>query len=721
LTRLNSSQFQVLDRYERVAPFIQATSEASDNNRDLLGFLPRGLFDEYARRNDLFVLAAMDGAELKFAGHLLFDRKHPRAKVLQLFVASEYRGRRCARLLVEHLVKMLTREGFTSIYARVGEDMSEANERWGALGFRVQRTEPGGATTGRVIVVRVRELESPQLFPTRVIDPADPLGIIRTPTTEIPLFLIDLNVLFDLSPQRKRHEEAILLFKAERADFCKLAISDELLTELARSATPGRPDSMMDLARTFSTFPVSKAKAGDAVFDELHKLVFPQKTAASLGANDVSDLRHLITAIENGLSGLVTNDRASLHASAAIEARFDIQVISPKGFIPPESAGLVTTAFETSSANLALTTMAQSDEADVRALLSRLQVPASAVASGWLSPLSGRQVFTSYVIRNGSDLLAYMTWPALKQDGAVVVRAALDETRAFSREAAHGVVMHCMNMNVGGPTTLKLVTPGNQVFVHDVARSVGFGGVPGSKDLTKLALGRVITKATWNQCRSELAVIARLKIDSHLPVFRRMDQQIGYITPNGDSGFETLERMETLLTPTLFCLPGRPAVVTPIRHEFASRLLGHSPQGSLLPLPAANLFRERHYLSGSSNFQQLKRGNLILFYESKHPRSRGELVAIARVRRSYLKEVSALDDSDLGRSVLTPDTLPEIGRETLKTVTVFDNLFRLPAPISLDRLQDLGCGRPNDLIKTRPISDTQLQAILAEAFEIHDR
>jgi GNAT superfamily N-acetyltransferase len=493
LARLNTDRFQILDRYERVAPFIQAANDASDNNRDFLGFLPRSLFDEYARRNDLFVLAAMDGADLKYAGHLLFDRKHPRTKVLQLFIASEYRGCKCARLLVEHLVKMLTREGFTSIYARVGEDMSEANERWGALGFRVQRTEPGGVTTGRMIVVRVRELESPQLFPTRVMDPADPLGIIRTPTTEVPLFLIDLNVLFDLSPQRKRHEEAILLFKAERADFCKLAISDELLAELARSATPGRPDSMMDLARTFSTFPVSKAKPGDAVFDELHRLVFPQKTAGGLIANDVSDLRHLITAIENGLAGLVTNDQASLRASASIEARFHIQVISPKAFMPPESVGLVATAFETSTANLALTPMAQSDEPEVRAL------------------------------------------------------------------------------------------------------------------------------------------------------------------------------------------------------------------------------------SGSSNFQQLKRGTLILFYESKHPRSRGELVAIGRVRRSYLKEVSALDDSDLGQSVLTPDTLPEIGSATLKTVTVFDNLFRLPSPISLDRLQDLGCGRPNDLITTRPISDTQLQAILAEAFEIHER
>lgn len=719
MTRLESDEFQILDRYEKVVPFIQAVNEASDSHKELLGFLPKSLFDEYARRDDLFVLTAWDNSDLKYAGHLLFDRRHPRATVRQLFVANEFRGRKCARLLVEHLVSMLTREGFTSIYARVGEDMKEANERWGALGFNVQRTELGGVTTGRTIVVRVRELESPQLFPTRVIDPADPLGIIRTPTTEVPLFLLDLNVLFDLSPQRRRHEEAVLLFKAERADFCKLAISDELLDELARSAISGRPDSMMDLARTFSTFPVSKAKSGDTVFDDLHRLVFPNKTAEALLANDVSDLRHLLTVIENGLSGLVTNDQASLRASAAIEGRFHIQVISPKAFIPQEPISAASTAFETSTASLAVTPLGQSDEAEVRILLAKLKVSAAAVASGWLSQLSGRQLLTSYVIRrNGQDLLAYMTWPALKQDRVVTIRAAVDETNALSREAAHGVVMHCMNLKIDGPTTLKLITPGNQVFINDAARAVGFCGMPGSKDLTKLALGRVITKATWDQCRSDLAVIAKLKIDGRIPNFRRIDQQIGYITPSGDSGFETLERMETLLTPTLFCLPGRPAVITPIRHEFAPRLLGHSPQESLLPLPAANLFRERHYLSGSSNFQQLKRGTLILFYESNHPRSRGELVAIARVRRSYLKEASALDESDLGQSVLTPETIPAIGSATLKTVTVFDNLFRLPVPISLDRLQDLGCGKPTDLIRTRPINDTQLQSILAEAFEV---
>ena len=292
----------MLDRYGDVVPYISAVSDASDTHRDLLGFFPRGVFDEFARRDDLFILVSEGRSGPEYAGHLMFERRHPRATIRQIFVIPEHRGQRCARLLIDHLVAILTREGFTSIYARVGEDMCEANERWRPLGFRVQRTEPGGVTTGRTIVVRVRELESPQLFPTRAIDQSDPLGIGNAPSVELPLFLVDLNVLFDLSPRRKRHDEAIALFRAERADFCKLAISEELIAELERTAVPGRPDAMMDLARTFTRFPISKVTKEDPTFQEIHQLVFPNKSASELTSNDTSDLRHLITAVENGLA-----------------------------------------------------------------------------------------------------------------------------------------------------------------------------------------------------------------------------------------------------------------------------------------------------------------------------------------------------------------------------------------------------------------------------------
>jgi hypothetical protein len=105
-----------------------------------------------------------------------------------------------------------------------------------------------------------------------------------------------------------------------------------------------------------------------------------------------------------------------------------------------------------------------------------------------------------------------------------------------------------------------------------------------------------------------------------------------------------------------------------------------------------------------------------VFYESHPPRGKGEVIAIARVRRSYLKSAQSLEASDFTRSVLTGETISDIGSSDMKTATVFDNLFSMPHPIPLERLQSLGCGRPSDLITTRPINDTQLQAILAEAF-----
>jgi ribosomal protein S18 acetylase RimI-like enzyme len=709
---MDLSLVRILQQYDQVALFLSAVSASSDAHRDLVGFVRRGVFEEFARRNDLFVLAILKGNKLEYIGHLLFARRYPRAQVLQLLVLPEYRGQKCGRLLCDRLVELLTRDGFTSIYARVGEDMREANEAWQALKFRVQRTEPGGATTGRTIVVRVRELESPQLFPTHAVDQADPLGLARSLSTETPLFLVDLNVLFDLSPHRGRHESAVTLFQAERANFCKLAISDELIAELARTGPAGRPDPMMNLARTFTRFPVSDVKVGDPIVQELAKLVFPHKGVTSLSPNDVSDLRHLVTCMENSLAGLITNDQASLGAAREIEARFGVQVLSPMAFVPEESMGRTPSAYDTGHSDLELLPAGESDDAEVRSLLLRLGVTATDLASGWIS-----RIATRYIVRSGSKLVAYMSWSALRHEGVTTIRAAIDEAAPNAVDAARGVIMQCMSLNVDGPTTLRLKSPPDQILLRDVARGVGFCGARGTSDLTKLAFGRVATKGNWHRVRVELAEISGLKMEGRFPQYRRIEQQVPYFTQSGVHGYETLERIETLLSPALFCFPGRPAVITPIKHKYAKLLLAHSPQGSLLPSPASNLFQDRHFINGPNAFNQLKRGTLMLFYESNPPRGKGELVAIARVRRSYLKDSAALEDRDLKQSVLNQETMADIGRAEMKTVTVFDNVFALPVPISLSRLQQLDCGRPNDLITTRAIGDTQLQEILAEAFK----
>ncbi len=213
-----------------------------------------------------------------------------------------------------------------------------------------------------------------------------------------------------------------------------------------------------------------------------------------------------------------------------------------------------------------------------------------------------------------------------------------------------------------------------------------------------------------------MAAFADLRLGSEWPAFREIDQQVAFIAPNGDRLHQPLEKLETFLSPALFCFPGRPAVITPIEYKYAQPLLRHSKQSTLLPASSSSLFSERHFISGRNPYRYLTRGALVIFYESHPPRGKGELVAIARVRRSYLKSAQSLEASDYARSVLTSETVGEIGTSEMKTVTVFDCLFPFPHPIPLERLQSLGCGQPTDLITTRPINDTQLQTILTEAF-----
>ena len=89
---------------------------------------------------------------------------------------------------------------------------------------------------------------------------------------------------------------------------------------------------------------------------------------------------------------------------------------------------------------------------------------------------------------------------------------------------------------------------------------------------------------------------------------------------------------------------------------------------------------------------------------------------MSRVREAYLKPCDQFTLSDLQQSVLTTETLTDIGKSSMKTVVVFDNIFTLPMPIDFKSLKRLGYGRPNDLITTHLISKELLQAILHEGF-----
>lgn len=714
-----ADNFKVISGQHATASFINDVQKAADEHRNSLGFLPKSVYAEFARRGYLYVLVETSPKGYVYAGHLLFDCTFPRAKIVQMFTLQKYRRSGLATKLINHLKEFLTQKSFTSIYARVAEDLLEANAYWDRQQFYVQRIVEGGSTRKRKILVRCHELASPQLFPSSGINADNPLGLATSSTSDTPLYLLDLNVLFDLSPRRLRHDEAASLFQAERMNFCRLAISTEIREELQRTAHQGKTDPMESFINIFPSFPLFQDNDSETLLEDLASMIFPEKKEkAQLSTNDKSDLRHVATVIQRNLAGLITNDNAILEAAQQIKSKYGVEVLSPSAFKLDESASLGSSKFETANnSTLTLLEVSSVDELPVHALLSKLKLSGSTISTGWLPTEAHGRIATRCAVWDDTTLVGYLTWSVRDNTGSVIARVAVDETNPHALSAARILLIYLLEqLSPNGPYQVRLELPPHQSYVRELASGFGFSRSPEQNCLSKIILGGVLTSKTWSTYQDKLAKKSNLKLPASIPIYRSIDQQIQILTPDGNQTHVTLDSLESLLSPALFCLPGRPAVITPVQRSFSEALLGHSRQASLLPMSTASLFQDRHYLSSPRTLQHFKRGTLILFYESTKQKGRSEIVAIARVRQAFLKPSNTFDESDLTQSVLTATSLPNIGKSNIKTVTVFDNIYPLHHPVPLKSLQRIGCGRPNDLITTHPISDIQLQEILREAF-----
>jgi ribosomal protein S18 acetylase RimI-like enzyme len=715
----SNNTYEIFGRYDDVAPFLAQIVQAADAHRNALGWFADSVFQDFARRERLLVITDSPPSGRRYLGHLLFRPQYPRAHVMQMLTLPEFKRRGLASQLLEHLRAQLTQNGFISVYARVAEDLVESNEFWHKQGFYVQRVVKGGAVRNRQIHVRCHELASPQLFPASGIDAENPLGLLASATDVVPLFLLDLNVLFDVAPRRPRHAEAASLFQAERSNFCRLAISTEIREELQRTAHVGRTDPMAAYISLYPSFPLTDAKDGGKLLDDLAALIFPDRfKSKQLTANDRSDLRHVATAIQHELAGLITNDQAILSAAHAIQQLYSIEVVSPAAFRIEGDAPSANAEFETrQDVTLALQEVVPADETAVRSLLAKLTLSGSSIAAGWMPVDSQGRIATCCAVWQSDGLVGYATWAAKGGVGAVTIRIAVDETSPHALNAARILLIYMLeNLAIRGAQSIRLELPPNQSHVRELATGFGFHSTDDHACLIKLVLGNVLTEITWQAGQSELAAKCGFKLPREAPKYRNADQPIQVHTPNGNQTHVPLDMLETLLSPALLCLPGRPAVLTPIQNKFADELLGSSPQASLLPRGTASLFHDRHYLSGPRTLRHFKRGTIILFYESTKSNGRAAVVAIGRVREAYLRPADLLGSEGLEHSVLTAHTLGRIGKSKMKTVTIFDNIFTLPRHVPLPTLKRIGCGEATHLITTRALTDFQFQEILAEAF-----
>jgi len=694
-----TSEVAVLKTAAEVGPWIGMVISASDSNKKSLGFWPRDALAKLANRGRLYVLTS----DSKYAGHLLFETKFPRLKILQMYVGPTHRKTGNASLLLNTLV--LEHRAFASIIARVAEDMHEENIFWEKQGFYVLRIDDGGKTTGRKIVVRCKVLPTPQLF-------AIPQGVnfesAALSNFYAPNYLLDLNVLFDAGLRRTRNQAFANLLAAERQGMCKLFISEEIVAELNRTATIGKSDPMIDFVSIFPFYPVGKNKALEQV---VQSIIFP------LGPGDQngqSDVRHVCCAITNELTGIVSSDTAILNAAHALQIKFNIQVLSLESFGYGERDDSALDSFEFDDlGQIRLHRHDPNNDQRIANFLNSVgSVSSTDIKTLWLS-VGLVANCDQLTVSLGHDVVGYMR--------VVWSHSELHPTKVYAciaeRECASTIARILLSQltskgTIKAPTKTELVLADNQSTLRTEANLFGFYAGNDQRTLRKFSLNSVLTATSWPS--SGLIANLSMQLPVVAPTFRGWNQQIE-LRFDEKTHFIDLYRLESLLAPALLCLTGRRCLLTPISRRFAERLLGHEPQFALFRSAEADLHAQRNYYSSPKTLRAWSRGALVLFYESgKH----GAVVAIARVVLSRLRKCDDIDQTSLKASALTKETLTQIGSSKMKTETTIDNVFVMNNPVKLSDLRKIGIGmRPNDLITTRAIPFEAAHKILSLGFD----
>lgn len=713
---------ELLIKRQDVLPYVKQVVEAAESDRVALGWFPFKVYQEAAISERLIVAISREADEIRYVGHLLFAITFPRGYVMQIHVNSGHRRHGIAKRMLDALKDHLSSLNYISIGARVAEDLRASQEFWQRQDFYAHGTTPGGKTRGRTLVLRSHELPTQQLFAASGLSHRDPLGLAVEPSTAIKLYLLDLNVMFDLGPRRARHQDVVDLFALERLGVCRLALSTEFDAELKRSTTSGKTDPMQGLGQVFPKFAVPADEVMTQFTREIAPIVFPERFAAEgLTANDHSDLRHLATAIHHKLAGLVTSDGAIRDASAMLRLRYGIEVLSPSAFkiLGELDIGLGAVTARTRD-TLELVELTPGREEDVRRLLGSLGVGVLNQSTLWAADDGRSRARHRYIVLEGQRVIGYLMWPSSLIGGTCDAFLAVDESVTCAQDAARLMIVHLLGRAKEEVQRVRLNLAPQQASVRAVGLEVGFTGTDKAQELNKVSLHSVLLPRNWSALRAKLQAVSEIALPSLMPGYREADQYVELTRPDGQRTQVTVFALENFLSPALICMPGRPGVLVPIQRDYAEHLLDHLDQMQLLPHAKALLYQRRHYFSSPRTLKAFQRGSLMFFYESTRSKGLKAVVAVARVTNAYLSTESAVDKGDLDRSALDAAHLPVIGKSAIKTVVVFDNLIKMHRPVPLESLKKFGCGEATQLLTSRALKSEQIENILLEGFP-HER
>lgn len=226
----------------------------------------------------------------------------------------------------------------------------------------------------------------------------------------------------------------------------------------------------------------------------------------------------------------------------------------------------------------------------------------------------------------------------------------------------------------------------------------------------KVALGRPVTATNWAEVARQTRRRTGLRLPESAPDATAIKSGLLVQGPDGRSVTVRLSALEDALGPTVLLWPDRDAVMVPIAKNYADDLLGTGDQLPLFGSPEAAFVARRTYFNSPRTAPLMRPGMLMLFYESKRSGGRGAIVAVARVADATVMAKGQVSDDLLRRAVV--EDLDPLSTSADVLATSFDNLLRLPMPVSLDAMRRLSVDVSSNLQTTTVLASAGLRAIL---------
>lgn len=215
--------------------------------------------------------------------------------------------------------------------------------------------------------------------------------------------------------------------------------------------------------------------------------------------------------------------------------------------------------------------------------------------------------------------------------------------------------------------------------------------------------------------RNQVRDLTGIEFPEDPPVFHNANDQIALRSSVGRHAVTGLGALEDFISPAIFALRGRPAVVVPIWPEYAEALFRGSLQPSFLNDVQAALMRKRRYFGNSRTYATIPDQGLIFFYESAHNGAgRSAIIAVGRVIRRYLAREDIAEKLSAERGVLSARAVKGIAKGEEACVTEFDSVMIFAQPVPLKKLKSMGAADDANMVSARAVG-SDVAAALIEA------